>query len=202
MDRPGSIHENAGFKRCVDFIRIQNVGNDYRVGSIPVSSSANYSVGDVISFDGVESIGLADKSSTGKDMTFRVVSIPNGTTLEVFPKPIALDDPALSVLEKAYANVSTQIVSGATVTKVNTTAAKSNIFFAKNSIEVLGGDAPIELLSSFGGMKVISSTMSNGQNMYMAYDGNIDTLEFKCRLFTWYGITNKNPMANGVALSI
>ena len=175
---------------------------DYRVGSIPVASSAAYAVGDVVQFTGVNAVGLADKTDTGSLMTFRVVSIPNGTTLEVFPKPIALDDPALSTLEKAYANINTQIASGATVAKANTTTAKSNIFFAKNSIEVLGGDAPIELLSQFGGMKVISSTMSNGQKMYVAYDGSIDTLEFKCRLFTWYGLTNKNPSANGVGLSL
>tara|TARA_R110002020_G_scaffold461823_1_gene680975 strand:+ start:8284 stop:9540 length:1257 start_codon:yes stop_codon:yes gene_type:complete len=175
---------------------------DYRVGTIPVASSANYQVGDVVGFAGVESLGLQDKTQTGQQMTFRVVSIPDGTTLEVFPKPIAQDDPALSVLEKSYANINTQIASGADVVKLNDNGGKSNIFFAKNSIEVLGGDAPLSLLNQFGGMKVISSTMSNGQTMYMAYDGNIDKLTFKCRLFTWWGVTNVNPSANGVAISI
>jgi len=48
-----------------------------------------------------------------------------------------------------------------------------------------------------GGMKVISSTMSNGQKMYMAYDGNILDLSFTCRLFTWYGVTVADPQACG-----
>ena len=179
---------------------------DYRVGTIPVDATAGYNVGDKIRFlngpTPVESLGLADKNPTGQAMTFTVIGIPDGTTLEVFPKPIALDDPSLSTLEQAYANIDTQIASGATFERLNIDAsAKTNIFWAKNSIEVTGGDAPIELLNEFGGMKVITETMSNGQRMYMAYDGDIDNLTFKCRLFTWYGLTNKNPSANGVAVS-
>ena len=42
--------------------------------------------------------------------------------------------------------------------------------------------------------------MGNGQKMYLAYDGDIDTLTFKCRLFTWWGLVNRNPMANGVGI--
>ena len=113
-----------------------------------------------------------------------------------------MDDAALTTLEKAYANIDTQILTGATVNRLNIDAsAKVNAFWCKNSLEVTGGDAPISLLNEFGGMKVISSTMSNGQKMYMAYDGNIDDLTFKCRLFTWYGLTNADPSANGVAVT-
>lgn len=175
---------------------------DYRSGTIPVLASAAYAVGDWVQFENtsvpVESIGLSDKSPTGTPMTFKIVSIPNGTSLEVFPKPIALDDAALSTLEKAYANINTQITSGATVVKVNTTAsARANIFWSKDSIEVTGGDVPVDLLQQFGGMKVISHTMSNGQRMYMAYDGDIRKMTFVCRMFTWWAVTNKNPSANG-----
>ena len=174
---------------------------DYRVATIPVTASGSYAVGDRIKFSNggtdVQSIGLADKNPTGEAMTFVITDIPNGTSIEIFPKPIAADDGALSTLEKAYANIDTQITSGATVNRLNTDAsAKVNAFWCKNSIEVTGGDAPIQLLNEFGGQRVISSTMKNGQTMYMAYDGNIDKLTFKCRLFTWYGVTNKDPSAN------
>jgi hypothetical protein len=179
---------------------------DYRLGTIPVTSSVGYNVGDKVKFSNggtdVQSIGLADKNPSGQPMTFTVVAIPDGTTLQVYPKPIALDDAGLTDLEKAYANIDTQITSGADVNRLNTDAsAKINAFWCKKSLEVTGGDAPIELLNEFGGMKVISSTMSNGQKMYMAYDGDIDSLTFKCRLFTWYGLTNANPSANGVAIT-
>jgi hypothetical protein len=179
---------------------------DYRVGSVAVAASASYNVGDRVTFSNggnvVNALGLTDKTNTNQAMTFVIVAKPNGTTIDIFPKPIAIDDPALSVLEKAYANIDTQILSAATVDRVNIDAlAKTNIFWAKGSIEVTSGDAPVELLSEFGGMKVISSSMKNGQKMYMAYDGDINKLTFKCRLFTWYGLTNKNPSANGVGIS-
>lgn len=176
---------------------------DYRTAIIPVTASAAYAVGDYVGFTNtstpVESIGLDDKTPSGQAMTFKIVSIPNGTSVEVYPKPIALDDAALSDLEKAYANIDTQITSGATMPKLNTTAsAKANLIWTKDSIEVMRGDAPINLLAEFGGMKVMSETMSNGQKMYVAYDGDITTLQFTCRIFTWYGITNAMPAENGV----
>ncbi|AUS00445.1 coat protein [Vibrio phage 1.275.O._10N.286.54.E11] len=178
---------------------------DYRRAIIPVADSSSYNVGDKISFlngsTPVNAIGLTDKENTGNAMTFTVISKPNGTQLEVFPKPIALGTAGLSAEALAYANVDTQIASGAIVRRLNTDAtARSNIFWAKDSIEVIGGDAPIHLLSEFGGMKVISSTMSNGQTMYMAYDGDINSLNFTCRLFTWWGLVNARPDANGVAV--
>ncbi|MFV2055133.1 MAG: P22 phage major capsid protein family protein [Thiohalomonadales bacterium] len=176
---------------------------DYRTsGVIPVVASGSYNVGDRVTFGNggtdVQAVGLADKNPTGQAMTFTIVTIPNSTSITVWPKPIALDDGALSTLEKAYANIDTVITSGATVNRLNTDAlAKTNIFFDKSSIEVTGGSVPMELLSQFDGMRVIPHTLKNGLNMYMIYDGNIATLNVRFRLFTWYGLTNLNPSANG-----
>ena len=174
---------------------------DYRLAAIPVVASASYNVGDKITL-GVNALALTDKADTGQLMTFSIIAIPDGTTLEVYPKPIALDDPALSVEEAACANIDTQIVSGAVVSRLNIDAsAKTNIFWDKDSIEIIGGDAPLQLLNSFGGMKVVSSTLKSGQTMYMVYDGDILSLNFTCRLFTWWGLNNRNPSANGVAVT-
>ena len=185
------------------------VNVDYRVANIPVAASASYNVGDKIQFTNtagtplgaVRAIGLADKTDTGQAMTFTVVAKPSGTMISVYPKPIANDDSTLDAEELASSNINTTIKGAATVVRLNVDAsARVNIFWAKDSIEVIGGDAPIELLAEFGGQQVISSAMSNGQKMYLAYDGDIDTLTFKCRLFTWWGLVNKNPMANGVGI--
>ena len=179
-----------------------DVNSDYRFASIPVASSAGYNVGDKLSIGQVNSISLADKTETGQLMTFTVVAIPDGTTLEVYPKPIALSDVSLSAEEAAYANVDTQIQSGDTVSRLNIDeSAQANIFWDKDSIEVIGGDAPLALMNEFGGMKVVNQSMSNGQTMYMVYNGDIDTLTFKCRLFTWWGLCNRNPSSNGVAVT-
>lgn len=179
---------------------------DYRSATIPVAASASYNVGDKISIANggttVKSIGLADKNETNQAMTFTVVAKPSGTSLTIYPKPIALDDPGLSVLEKAYANINTQILNTATVNRLNIDAsAKTNLFWAKDSIEVVGGSIPANLFSQFSGNKVVTSRLKSGLDMYMVYDGDIDDMTFRFRLFTWYGLTNCNPSANGVAVS-
>lgn len=179
---------------------------DYRYASIPVAASASYNVGDKVTFSNggttVKAVGLADKTDTGVAMTFTIVGKPDGTTIEVYPKPIAYDDAGLSTLEKQYANIDTQILNGATVDRVNTDASnKTNLFWDKDAIEVIGGSIPANLFKQFDGMDVISSTMKNGQEMYMVFDGNIETMNFRYRLFTWYGITVRDPSRAGVAVT-
>ena len=179
---------------------------DYRLADIPVAASGAYNIGDKVTISNaavpVQSIGLDDKSETGQDMTFTITAKPNATTITVFPKPIAADDGALSAEELAYANIDTLILNAATVDRLNTTASiKPNLFWDKNAVEVMGGQIPAELFSQFAGMKVISSTMKNGLNMYMIYDAEMLGMTMSFRLFTWYGVTMKNPSAAGVAES-
>jgi hypothetical protein len=108
----------------------------------------------------------------------------------------------LSALEKAYANIDTTISNADTVDRLNIDAsAKTNLFWDKSAVEVIGGTIPAELFSEFDGMKVISDTMSNGQTMYLVYDGNLADMSFRYRLFTWYGITMCNPQNAGVAVT-
>lgn len=180
---------------------------DYREATIPVAASASYNVGDKIKFvnggDDVVALGLDDKTDTGQAMTFTITAKPTGTSITVFPKPIAVDDAGLTTLEKAYANIDTQILNTAVVERLNTAASsKVNLFWDKDAVEVLGGNIPAELFKQFDGMKVVSSTMSNGQQMYILYDGNIGTLNFRFRIFTWFGITIADPSRVGVALTV
>lgn len=180
--------------------------NDARKADIPVAASASYNVGDKVQFlngaTAVESIGLMDKSATGQPMTFTIVAKPDATTITVFPRPIALDDAGLTTLEKAYANINTQILNLAVVSRVNVDAsAKVNLFWDQSAVEVLGGTVPAQLMQQYDGMQVITSTMSNGQEMYMVYDGKIEDMSFRYRLFTWYGITLCRPEAAGVAVT-
>ena len=48
-------------------------------------------------------------------------------------------------------------------------------------------------------MQVISETLGNGLNMYMIYDANMITMNLRYRLFTWYGLTMKDPSRAGIA---
>jgi hypothetical protein len=179
---------------------------DYRLATIAVTASASYNIGDKVTFANggttVKALGLADKSDTGVAMTFTIVAKPSGTSVTVYPKPIAVDDPALSTLEKSYANINTRILSAATMNRVNIDASKkTNLFFDKDAVEVLGGSIPANLFREFDGFKVINETMKNGQKMYMVYDGDLATMNLRYRLFTWYGITIKDPSRCGVAVT-
>lgn len=179
---------------------------DYRNAPIAVADSSGYSVGDKVSFSNggtaVNAVGLADKTDTGQAMTFTIKAIPDGTSVTVSPKPIALDDPALTATEAAYANVDTQILNGATMDRLNIDATnRTNLFWDKDAVEVLGGTIPAELFKQFDGMKVINERMPNGQEMYMVYDANMIDMQFRYRLFTWYGITIKDPSRVGVSVT-
>lgn len=175
---------------------------DARSADIPVAASASYNVGDKVTIGALQSVGLADKTPTGQLMTFSIVAKPDGTTITVYPKPIAADDAALSDLEKAYANVDTTIVNADTVDRLNIDATnKTNLFWDKAAVEVLGGTIPANLFSEYDGMKVVSDTMANGQTLYMVYDGQIEDMSFRYRLFTWYGITVCDPANCGVGVT-
>ena len=177
---------------------------DYRSATIPVVDSSSYNVGDKVTFSNggtpIYAVGASDKTNTGVAKTFTIVDKPDGTSITVYPKPIAADDGALTAAQKAYANVDTTITNGATVDRVNTDASvKSNLFFDGDAVEVLGGSIPAELMNEFNSAQTITSTLSNGLTLYMMYDGNIADMTFRYRCFLWYGVTIADPQRVGVA---
>lgn len=178
---------------------IQNV--DYRVGSIPlgVGEGANFQVGDVVTVAGVNALNVMDKTDTDQLMTFRVVSISTDT-LNVYPKPIAADQAGITTEQAAYANISTSIDSGDAVSATNVNGGSANSFWANDSICVVNGRQPFEILNEFDGMKVVSETLDNGIDLYMAYDANLATVNARVRLFTRWGLVNKDPSRNGSAI--
>ncbi len=178
---------------------IQNV--DYRFGTISLTSAANYQEGDVITFPGVFALGMLDKTNTNELMTFKVVGV-NGNDLTVYPKPVAANQTGITDEQAAYANISTAIVSGMTATKVNVNGGEANAFWCNDSMTVMNGDAPFDLLNEFDGMKVVSETLDNGVRLYMAYDARLDSLQARLRVFSWYGLVNVDPSRNGVAVKI
>ncbi len=179
---------------------------DYREASLVINDSTLLTVGDKFQLENtavaVQSVGLADKVASNHAMTFTVIELTDATHIKVYPKPIAVGQAAITDLQEAYANINTQILNAATITRLNIDASnKANIFFDKSAVEVIGGTIPAELFKQYDGMKVITDTMSNGLQLYMVYDGDIATMNFRFRLFTWYGITICNPSNCGVAVT-
>jgi hypothetical protein len=140
------------------------------------------------------------------------VEVVDGTDLVIFPKPIAWDErPAaeggsgvLSSEEAAYANVSTAIVDTMVLTFLGLAATKAiwqpDAFWTNDSIEIVAGNAPFEFMGQMDGFTVIKETLDSGITVYMMYQGSIATATLDCRVFAWYGLVNRKPSHNGVAL--
>jgi hypothetical protein len=178
---------------------LQNV--DYRVGTVTLTAGTNYNVGDVITFAGVNALAVMDKRNTGELMTFRIVG-KTGDVISIYPKPIAANQAGITPEQAAYANISTAIVETMVVSKVNENGGRANSFWADDSICIVNGDAPLDMLNEFDGMKVVSETLDSGVKLYMAYDASLPTLNCRVRLFTWYGLVNKDPSRNGNAIYV
>lgn len=172
---------------------------DYRVSTISLTDASTFNVGDVISIAGVNSVGLMDKIDTGELMTCRIVA-KNTNDIDVFPKLISPNQASITSDEAAYSNISTAVIATMVVSKINVVGGRSSIFWAKDSIEIVNGNAPLEMLNQFDGMKVDSATLASGVKLYMAYDARLDSLQCRVRLFTWYGLVNKDPSRNGTAV--
>lgn len=177
---------------------------DARTATIAVAASASYNIGDKVYFTNssvpVYAVGLDDKVVTDSPMTFTIVAKPNGTSVTVMPRPIAIDDPALDAAQQAYGNINTRILNGAVMVRTNVdTSVRTDLFWDKDAVEVIGGALPAQMFAELAGKKVITERMDNGQPVYMVWSGDIDKLTFSWRLFTWYGITIANPSAVGVA---
>ena len=179
---------------------------DYREASLIINDSTPMAVGDKFTIENggvvIQSIGLEDKNPSGQAMIFTVIELTDETHIKIYPKPIAADQAGISVIEAAYANINTAILGTATITRLNIDATqKTNIFWDQSAVEVIGGTIPAELFKQYDGMKVITDTMPNGLRVYMVYDGDMATMNFRFRVFTWYGITVSNPSNCGVAVT-
>jgi hypothetical protein len=69
-------------------------------------------------------------------------------------------------------------------------------------VEIIAGSAAWDSVSALAGWKSMSETLDNGMQITMAYDGSIETMDLKVRVFNWYGVTNRDPSRNGVAINI
>ena len=187
---------------------------DYRTATITLANMINFEPGDKVVFEGgtspvptVNSIGASTKTDSGELRTFAIVATDNdASTITIYPKPIGINDikddgnpDGLTPEQLAYANCSSLLSDGATIKSLSDvmTPTRSNIFFDQDAIEVISGTIPAQLFAEYDGHKVISATMKNGHPMYMVYDANMVNMEFRYRLFSWWGVTVKDPMRCG-----
>ncbi|KMK13546.1 coat protein [Pluralibacter gergoviae] len=184
--------------------QLDNDGNkvnvDNRFATVTLSATTGLKRGDKISFAGVKFLGQMAKNVLAQDATFSVVRVVDGTHVEITPKPVALNDTSLSPEQRAYANVNTTLADATAVNILNTTDARTNVFWADDAIRIVSQPIPANH-ELFAGLKTKSFSIPEvGLNGIFATQGDISTLGGKCRIALWYGVNATRPEAIGVGL--
>ncbi|WP_241594925.1 P22 phage major capsid protein family protein [Rosenbergiella epipactidis] len=184
---------------------LDNEGNksnvDNRFASLTLSSTSGLKRGDKISFAGVKFLGQMAKNVLTHDATFSVVRVVDDTHIEITPKPVALNDTTLSPEQRAYANVNTTLADKTAINILNTQDARTNVFWADDSIRIVSQPIPASH-EMFAGMKTRSFDIPDvGISGIFATQGDISTLSGLCRIAVWYGVNATRPEAIGVGLA-
>ena len=172
-----------------------NVDNRYE--SVVVSNTVGVVAGDAFTIDGIEAVHHITKESTGQLKTFRVISITNGTTMVISP-PIISAVTAPTDAELQYQNCKIVAASSAApLNWLNTGASAINVFWQKDSLEILPGRYAIP---ADAGTAVMRATTDQGVELVMQKFYDIDSMVIKYRLDTLFGVVNKQPEMSGILL--
>lgn len=172
---------------------------DNRFQTVTVSSSTNVRVGDSFTIGGVFAVHHITKQSTGQLKTFRVVSVPaGGTTLVITPPIIGAQGVAPTDAQLQYKNVEVATPSNtAAITFLNVNTAQVNVFWQRDSLEILPGRYAVP---SDAGVAVMRATTDQGIELVMQKFYDIDSMTIKYRMDTLFGVVNKNPEMSGILL--
>ena len=171
-----------------------NVDNRYQ--TITVDNSVGVVAGDAFTIDGVVAVHHITKQSTGQLKTFRVISVPAGGTTLVISPPI-ISNQGGSDAEAQYQNVIVTPAAAAPFNWLNTGASNINVFWQKDSLEILPGRYAVP---SDAGTAVMRATTDQGVELVMQKFYDIDSMTIKYRLDTLFGVVNKQPEMSGILL--
>ena len=166
---------------------------DNRTMNLTVSGTTDVAPGDKLTIAGVHAISHISKNPTGELKTFTVISVVDGTTLQIAP---ALVVAGASDAETDYANVDFAAMDKSAITFLNTTSTQSNLFFMNDSIEIFGG----RLAFPEDGLTVMRMTTDSGIEIIFARQGDVLSAMTTYRLTMFLGVTNLNPEMNGVLI--
>ena len=169
---------------------------DNRFQTITISSTASVVAGDAFTIAAVNRVHLITKEDTGQPMTFRVVSVPSGTTLVITPPIISNQVAGAASAQYQNCVVNTKSATSA-ITFLNTVAGYMNPFWQKDAIEILPGRLAVP---NDSGAAVMRATTDNGVEVVMQKQFDINTQKTKFRVDTLYGVVNKQPSMSGVVM--
>jgi len=174
---------------------------DNRFARVTLSSSKGFRRGDKVSFTGVKFLAQMAKNLLTQDATFSVTRVIDDKTIEITPKPVALDDTSLTSAERAYSNVNTSLVDGMALNVLNIADTAANVFWAKDAIRLVSQPIPASH-ELFAGMQTRPFSIPDvGLNGIFATQGDISTLNGRCRIALWYAVNATRPEAIGVGLA-
>ena len=168
---------------------------DNRFFNLVVSSSAGMKTGDRFTA-GVNEVSLINKVDTGELRTFTVTGVVDGTNITISPAPI--DFAGATQAEVEYGNVSGPIANAQALTFLNTTTAQVNCFWEEDSIAINAGNLAVEDL---GGVNTMTDTTDSGVKLVIANSGVLGSFTNQYRLTGFWGVTNKDPLKNGILLA-
>lgn len=169
---------------------------DNRTQTITCTTNTGVVAGDCFTIAGIYAVHHITKQSTGQLKTFRVISVPSATSLEISP-PIISAYITPTDAESQYQNCEVTSVSNtAAVVWLNVTAAAINPFWHKDAIELMPG----RYAEGADGATQLSYTSEQGIQLVLTKQYAIDTRVTKYRLDTFFGVTMCNPEMAGIIL--
>lgn len=175
-----------------------NVDNRTQTITIGVVSGT-VKVGDAFTIAGVNAVHQETKQDTGQLKTFRVAEIVSGGggagDIKIMP-PIISNEGGTDA-EAQYKNVTATPANGAAITFLNTATASVNPFWKKEAMEILPGRYAVP---TNAGADVMKATTDQGLELVMQKQYDINTMQIKYRLDTFYGVVMTNPEMCGIML--
>ena len=173
---------------------VSNVDNRYQ--QVTVSATASVAAGDAFTIADVNAVHHITKTDTGRLKTFRVISVDSGTTMTITPPLVTNQVSSQSGSQYQNCVVNTKSGTSAFVF-LNSVAANINPFWQKGALEILPGRYAIP---TNAGMAVMRGTTSNGLEITMSKQTDINTLKTKFRVDCYFGVVNKAPEMSGIIL--
>jgi len=153
-------------------------------------------VGDAFTIAGVNALSMIHKNDTGTLQTFRVLELVTPDTVIKISPAIITNAGSPTQAEKEYANCSAAAPDDAAITFLNTVDAPSNIFFAKESVEIIHGSLATMDLDG-AGVSTMRESTDSGIEILFAKGADIKDLGTEYRLVIWFAANILNEQMCG-----
>ena len=172
---------------------VSNVDNRFQ--TITISNTVGVVAGDAFTVSGIEAVHHITKQGTGREKTFRVVSVVNGTQMVITPAIVSAQGGTDAELQ--YQNVIVTPNAAATFTWLNANACAVNCFWQRDALEILPGRYAVP---ADAGVAVMRGTTDQGVELVMQKFYDINNMNIKYRLDTLFGVVNKQPEMSGILI--